>query len=78
VWLTTGVCHCLARASEDFDFKSPSGSQSIKMAANTQQQIKVTDLDIPQLADIRRQLDEVRLFSPLRSSSLQLIFGYRS
>jgi len=28
------------------------------MAANAQQQIKVTDLDVPQLADVRRQLDE--------------------
>jgi len=28
------------------------------MAANNQQQISVTDLDIPQLADVRRQLDE--------------------
>jgi len=26
--------------------------------ANAQQQIKVTDLDVPQLADVRRQLDE--------------------
>lgn len=68
VWLTTDVCRCLARASEDFDLKSPSDSQS-EMAANAQQQIKVTDLDIPQLADVRRQLDEVRLCSPLRSSS---------
>ena len=31
------------------------------MAAGTQQQISVTDLDVPQLADVRRQLDEVRL-----------------
>jgi len=28
------------------------------MAANTQQQIRITDLDVPQLADVRRQLDE--------------------
>ncbi|KAF9645250.1 Prefoldin-domain-containing protein [Thelephora ganbajun] len=28
------------------------------MATNTQQQISVTDLDVPQLADVRRQLDE--------------------
>ncbi|KAF9781303.1 Prefoldin-domain-containing protein [Thelephora terrestris] len=28
------------------------------MAADTQQQIRVTDLDVPQLADVRRQLDE--------------------
>jgi len=28
------------------------------MAANAQQQVSVTDLDIPQLADVRRQLDE--------------------
>jgi len=28
------------------------------MATGTQQQISVTDLDVPQLADVRRQLDE--------------------
>ena len=30
------------------------------MATDAQQQIRVTDLDVPQLADVRRQLDEVR------------------
>lgn len=34
------------------------------MAANPQQQVRVTDLDVPQLADVRRQLDEVRFVSP--------------
>lgn len=37
------------------------------MAANAQQQIKVTDLDVSQLADVRRQLDEVRLRLQRRS-----------
>lgn len=43
------------------------------MAANAQQQISVTDLDVAQLADVRRQLDEVRLRSPHGSSLSQLI-----
>ena len=42
------------------------------MAANPQQ-ISVTDLDVPQLAEVRRQLDEVRLCRPGRSSSSQLM-----
>ena len=43
------------------------------MATSTQQPISVTDLDVQQLADVRRQLDEVRSHPPLRSPSLQLI-----
>jgi len=35
----------------------PSNPQSA-MAANAQQQIRITDLDVPQLADVQRQLDE--------------------
>ena len=43
------------------------------MATNTQQQISVTDLDVPQLADVRRQLDEVCPRPPRRSPLSQLI-----
>ena len=43
------------------------------MAANAQQQISVTDLDIPQLADVRRQLDEVCSRLTCRPLSPQLI-----
>lgn len=43
------------------------------MATSTQQPISVTDLDVQQLADVRRQLDEVRGRPPLGSPSLQLI-----
>jgi len=43
------------------------------MAATAQQQISVTDLDVSQLADVQRQLDEVRLCPPCRSPPSQLI-----
>jgi S-adenosylhomocysteine hydrolase len=44
------------------------------MAATTQQQISVTDLDVPQLADVRRQLDEVR---PLPTTQITLVIADR-
>jgi hypothetical protein len=43
------------------------------MATNTQQPVSVADLDVQQLADVRRQLDEVRACPPCRSPSSQLI-----
>lgn len=43
------------------------------MATSTQQHINVTDLDVQQLADVRRQLDEVRTCLSRGSLSSQLI-----
>jgi hypothetical protein len=43
------------------------------MAVNAQQQIRVADLDVSQLADVRRQLDEVLPVSRRRSPFSQLI-----
>ena len=48
------------------------------MSANTPQTINVSDLDLPQLADVRRQLEEVRkcqipdlnkMFTPKRTGT---------
>jgi hypothetical protein len=37
--------------------------RSLMASSSTQpQQVAVTDLDLPQLSDVRRQLEEVRIF----------------
>ena len=57
---TTPSPQSSSRSSVHYTTAKTSRYPENKMSANTPQTINVSDLDLPQLADVRRQLEEVR------------------